>query len=252
MKRKVISKLFGLGILFASVYTCLFGYILSFNTVYAIDKNDLDYHFVSREQYDKEHAPIIDKLEFSSPQTKVINGNSIKVGSIYDNLMNDDGSLYYLNRNMNGVEDGRGVPFLDSRNDLNGRKSIIYAHSSPDGVSGPFNGLQNYHNNYNYFQNNRYITINYNGRTYTYEIFSVYISTADNEDSEGLKYYYKMDYSDEEWQQDLNYYKSHSEYDTGVSVNSSDKIVILQTCSMDPNYFEKYYRYNLLVMGKFI
>ena len=36
------------------------------------------------------------------------------------------------------------------------------------------------------------------------------------------------------------------------SSNSNDKIIILQTCSMDPNYYEKYYRYNLLIMGKLI
>ena len=47
-------------------------------------------------------------------------------------------------------------------------------------------------------------------------------------------------------------YKNNSEYDTGVSVSSNDKILILQTCSMDPNYYEQYYRYNLLIMGKLV
>ena len=61
-----------------------------------------------------------------------------------------------------------------------------------------------------------------------------------------------MDYSDNEWNERINYYKSKSEYDTGVEVNGNDKILILQTCSMDPAYYEKYYRYNLLIMAKLV
>ena len=61
-----------------------------------------------------------------------------------------------------------------------------------------------------------------------------------------------MKYSDKEWAEEIQKYKNNSEYDTGVEVSASDKIVILQTCSMDPNYYEKYYRFNQLVMGKLI
>ena len=61
-----------------------------------------------------------------------------------------------------------------------------------------------------------------------------------------------MSYTDEEWSETLQKYKERSEYDTGVSVQAKDKIIILQTCSMDPNYYARYYRYNLLIMGKLI
>ena len=71
-------------------------------------------------------------------------------------------------------------------------------------------------------------------------------------EDEGLEYFHKMYYSESEWEYTINKYKNNSEYDTGVSVSSNDKILILQTCSMDPNYYKKYYRYNLLVMGKLI
>ena len=250
MKRKMFAKLFKLGIIFSSVYTCLFGFIINANTVYAIDARDSDeFRIVSKEEYlrditDDEHKVFVD-----NPYT--IEGNSIRVGSIYNHLMNDTGDFYYLDRNIDGVYDGLGVPFVDFRNDFTGRKTIIYAHSATNG-NGPFNGLQNYHNNPDYYKDNKYITIEYNGYTYTYEIFSVYVSLADNEESEGLEYYYNMDYTDQEWANTIQSYKNHSEYDTGVSVSGSDKIVILQTCSMDPQYFDKYYRYNLLVMGKLI
>ena len=178
--------------------------------------------------------------------------NSIVIPGVLENsLMSDSGDNFYLNHNINGVYDGRGVPYVDFRNDFTGRKTIIYAHSTLNG-NGPFQALQNYHYNRSYYDSHPYITINYNGNTYTYLIFSVYVSLADSDDSEGLEYFYNMDYSDSEWQDALNRYKSNSEYDTGVSVSSSDKILILQTCSMDPNFYEKYYRYNLLIMGKLV
>ena len=182
---------------------------------------------------------------------KTVTNNYIKVAGVKRNLMKDNGTHYYLNRNIDGVYDGRGVPYVDYRYDFTGRKTIIYAHSIKGG-DGPFQPLQNYHNNYSFYNNNRYITIHYGNNDYTYEIFSVYVSTADNEKSEGLEYYYRNNYTEEEWKNTLEKYKDNSEYNTNVNVSSNDKILILQTCSMDPNYFKKYYRYNLLVIGKLI
>ena len=186
-------------------------------------------------------------------QNSVYTRNSIRINNILNNnLMKDeDGSHFYLNHNIYGVYDGKGVPYIDFRTDFTTRKTIIYSHSTTAG-DGPFQALQNYHNNKEFYDNNRYIEIEYEGNKYTYLIFSVYISTAENEESDGLEYFHRMNYSDASWNERINYYKTKSEYDTGVEVNGSDKIVILQTCSMDPAYYEKYYRYNLLVMGKLV
>ena len=183
----------------------------------------------------------------------LISGNTIRVGGVlYNHLMYDtNADNFYLNHDLNGNYDGRGVPYVDFRNDFTGRKTIVYSHSSTYG-NGPFQALQNYHNNPGFYSGNRYITIQYDGNVYTYEIFSVYVSLADNEESEGLEYFRNMDYSNSEWAETIQRYKNNSEYDTGVSVSASDKIIILQTCSMDPNYYEKYYRYNLLIMGKLV
>ncbi len=181
-----------------------------------------------------------------------VSGNSIRVGGVTKPLMKDnDGSHFYLTHNANGVYDGNGLPYIDFRTDFNTQKTLIYAHSSKSG-NGPFQMLQNYHNNPNFYNNNKYITINYNGNTYNYLIFSVYVSTANSEEDEGLEYFHNIYYNSNDWTNTLNKYKSRSEYDTGVNVNSNDKILILQTCSMDNTYYERYYRYNLLVMGKLV
>ena len=163
----------------------------------------------------------------------------------------DDGSYYYLNHDLYGTYNNIGMPIVDSRTNFKGRKTIIYAHSAKNGRS-PFNYLQNYHNNQGFFNAHRYITITYEGHTYKYEIFSVYVSLADNDYSEGLEYFRNMYYTDAEWDQTVKWYKSNSEYETGVNVSGNDKILIFQTCSMDNNYYGKYYRANLVVMAKLI
>ncbi len=253
MKKGVLLKTLYLSVIFGCLFTCFFGYVISTNTVYAVNKFD-NIKFQNIQQEEVINNTVEQKqieLVNYSYNNDYISGNSIRVASIYNHLMDDDGSYFYLDHNLNGNYDGKGVPFIDFRNDFTGRKTIVYAHSNMSGTA-PFNGLQNYHNNPSYYQNNRYITVNYNGNTYTYEIFSVYVSTATDEYSDGLEYYYRMNYSDSEWNNVIQNYKNHSEYETGVSVDGNDKIIILQTCSMDLNYYEKYYRYNLLVMGKLI
>lgn len=178
--------------------------------------------------------------------------NIIIPGVLSKNLMKDyDGSNFYLNHDINGNYSNIGVPYIDFRTNFYTRKTILYAHSSPSG-NGPFQALQNYHNNPGYFYGHRYITVNFEGNTYRYEIFSVYVSTANSDEDYGLEYFYRMNYGDEEWSNKIQEYKNNSEYDTGVSVSGNDRILILQTCSMDSAYYERYYRYNLLIMAKLV
>jgi len=273
MKKNVIKHVLSLLVVLGVTITSCFGYI---NVDSKVIYNEFPDNKVSNvnieEEEEKEKIEVIEELPIIE-EDKVVNqnivsdnslepvfenvqndvGNYIKIDGILNkNLMKDEsGEHFYLNHNMNGVYDGVGVPYIDFRNDFSGRKTIIYSHSSKSG-NGPFQVLQNYHNNYGFYQNHRYITVQYNGVEYLYEIFSVYVSTADSEQSEGLEYFHRMDYSDSEWEYRVNWYKNNSEYDTGVSVSSNDKILILQTCCMDPIYYEQYYRYNLVVMAKLI
>ncbi len=177
---------------------------------------------------------------------------SISNSNFSKDIIMDDGTYYYLNHDLNGKYNGVGMPIIDSRTNFNTRKTILYAHSAKNGGS-PFNYLQNYNENESFFRAHRYITITYNGQTYQYEIFSVYVSLADDDYSDGLEYFRRMSYTDAEWGEQLEWYKSNSDYDTGVHVADNDKILILQTCSMNNKYYNKgYYRANLVVMAKLI
>lgn len=221
--------------------------------VEVVKKHEVKEEKDTEEENDSQNVVEAQPLSVSAPAVPSVGPNNIQIaGSLQRNLMKDEtGENFYLNHNINGVYDGIGVPYIDHRTDFNTRKTIIYSHSSPNG-NGPFQPLQNYHNNKGYYDGHRYIVINYNGMQYTYEIFSVYVSLADSEESEGLEYFHRIYYDDSEWGERIQWYKNNSEYDTGVSVSANDKILILQTCSMDPNYYQRYYRYNLVIMGKLI
>ena len=182
---------------------------------------------------------------------KEIGSISISGSNFKKDLVSDDGSFYYLDHTLDGKKNYRGVPFIDYRHDFTNRKTIIYSHSAKDG-SAPFNYLQNYNGNKSFFDAHKYIYVNYGGKTYTYLIFSAYVSVANDDYDEGLEYYRVNYYSDSEWATKIQEYKNNSDYETGVEVSANDKILILQTCSMDSRYYKKYYRYNQLVMAKLI
>lgn len=266
--KRVVAQVLKLSIVLLTVVLCVTGYAKNTYALSISVPKEFPNKRVVKQEIEVEkveeqtNEPVIEEVkqieEVSPPQEvtpvveqPIITGNMISIPNILqDHLMKDnDGTHFYLNHNLDGIYDGRGVPYIDYRTDFNTRKTIIYSHSSLDG-NGPFQVLQNYHNNKSFYDNNRFITISYEGNTYQYEIFSVYVSLADSEESEGLEYFHRMTYSDTTWEETIQNYKNHSEYETGVSVSANDKIIILQTCSMDPNYYEQYYRYNLLIMAK--
>ena len=129
---------------------------------------------------EEEKEEALEVVESQVVEEPVVLGNSIQIGNSFNSILmkDEDGSNLYIDHNSNGIYDGRGVPYIDFRTNFDTRKTIIYAHSMTNG-NGPFQVLQNYHYNKGYYDNNRYITVNYGGNSYTYEIFSVYVSVAE-------------------------------------------------------------------------
>ena len=137
------------------------------------------------------------------------------------------------------------MPFLDYRDSLEITKVLrIYGHNS-NTIYTEFNFLENYYEE-EYFKKNKYFYLETEDELRKYEIFSAYVETKDWS-------YYQVNFNNPEiYKEELKKYKDKSWYDTKVDVNAEDDILILQTCSMDPAYYEKYYRYNLLIMAKLV
>ena len=193
------------------------------------------------------------------------NLGKISIDSVFSkDIIMDDGTYYYLNHDLNGKYNGVGMPIIDSRTNFQTtRKVILYGHSSnARNGSSPFDYFHHYYtygnnNGKAFYQKHPYITIQYEGHTYKYQIFSVYVSTASPEEkelSQGLEYFRVMNYAEAKWDEIIKWYKSNSQYETGVNVSNEDRILIIQTCATYKEYSNKniYYRANLLVMAKLV
>ena len=201
-----------------------------------------------------ELSPKKEKIDYKDKSVRIElihnPNNYIEIEGVLKNrIMDDDGTYFYLDHNLEGREDQTGMTIIDFRTNFETRKTLLYAHSTLAG-NGPFQALQNYPNNKEFYDKHKYIKVNYNDKEYNYEIFSVYVSLAEDRNSSELEYFYNIEYLDVEWERTIREYKNRSQYDTGVEVNKDDKILILQTCSMDPEHYEKYYRYNILIFAK--
>ncbi len=133
-------------------------------------------------------------------------------------------NMFYLTHSFAQKQSAHGSIFMDYRN--GGQKEdshiLIYGHNMRDGSM--FGNLTDYKNE-SYFRDHPTITLNLRGETAVWQIFSVSIA---NDDA------LPVDFSDQtEFEGFLTYLKADSLYETGVTVDTSDQILTLSTCSRD-------------------
>lgn len=177
----------------------------------------------AREYYDNDN--IVGRIE--------IEGTSIN-----EYIFQSEDNSYYLNHNRDNKEDIKGEIFLDYRVSLSDRIILIYGHNSTF-MKTPFKELEKYENK-DFFKKYSDINIYTNDIKVTYRIFSVYVEDEDYS-------YMNINYEDDEYLEHINYLKDNSWYNSDVSLNGNDRIVILQTCSFNKKYGKNKY---LLVIGK--
>ena len=140
---------------------------------------------------------------------------------------------YYYRRLPNKSHSIIGSTYLDYRTKLNqGRVLIIYGHNSSK-YNMPFKILENYYNK-DYYDEHKYIEIVTVSGIKTYEVFSVYVETSD------FSYYTDIEFeNNDDFLKHIKKLKEKSFYDTDVSLNKDDNILILQACSTHKKY-QKY------------
>ena len=142
----------------------------------------------------------------------------------YPVVQSNDNS-YYLDRDFNKNYLAAGSIFMDCRNDFGVDKSVvIYGHYMKNKTM--FGELVNFKKEKFFNQNNK-IKIEHEDKTYTYEVFSVYVQDASKD---FLKFYFD---SYDEYEDYLNYIKSKSLFKSNVDVSTDDSIISLYTCSYE-------------------
>jgi len=133
---------------------------------------------------------------------------------------------YYLYRMINGDWNGKGTLFIDYRCEkpFNEFNTIIYGHRMRDGSM--FHSLI-YYRKTSYFNKHKKLVLTTPDAVYDVYVFGVVTIPASSDK-------YKYSFSGESDKQAyLDWIKSKSEIDTGVSVTTDDKIVMLSTCTYE-------------------
>lgn len=140
-------------------------------------------------------------------------------------VMQTTDNEFYMNHNNKKEEFIGGSLFVDYRVNLNStRKIIIYGHSSST-VDIPFTKLLGYKKQ-DFFLKHQDIELNYKDKKEIYQVFTVMLLKEDY-------FYTRLEFTDEPFIKHLEELKEKSIYDTGINIDKTNKLLILQTCSQD-------------------
>ncbi|MGI6536892.1 MAG: class B sortase [Caldicoprobacterales bacterium] len=133
---------------------------------------------------------------------------------------------YYLRRDIYGERARAGTIFMDYRckADCSGKHTILYGHHMRNGTM--FKDLMKYKNK-EFFQNNTLIRFDTLYDEITWEVFSVYITSA------SFNYIQTSFASDEEYIAFLNTIKEKSMFESSVELSEDDQILTLSTCTYE-------------------
>lgn len=142
-----------------------------------------------------------------------------------EKVMQTTDNEFYMNHNDQKENFIGGSLFVDYRINLaNTRKIIIYGHSSST-VDIPFTKLLGYKKQ-SFLISHPNIELTYKDKKEIYQIFTIMLLKEDY-------FYTRLALDDEKFIKHLEELKKKSIYDTGINIENTNKILILQTCSQD-------------------
>ncbi|MGV3073723.1 class B sortase [Clostridium baratii] len=132
---------------------------------------------------------------------------------------------FYLNHDFNKKESSSGAIFMDYKNNIDKDKNIIiYGHNMKN--KSMFQNLMKFKDE-EFWKENNEIILTIDGKRYEYEIFSSYISNAEDID---LKTNFE---NDDEYLKYIDDIKKKSIFHRDMDIKSNDRIVTLSTCSYE-------------------
>ena len=138
----------------------------------------------------------------------------------------------YLHKDMNGVETDNGLPFIDTRCNLDPDSDniIIYGHNMKDGSM--FSSIISYQDK-SYFEEHPVVRFDTPDEVREYEVMSVFYDRVYYTDEmDVFKFYDFIDAVDEaDYYNAIEQYLKKSVYDTGVKAQYGDKLITLVTCA---------------------
>ncbi|MBE7057272.1 MAG: sortase [Ruminococcaceae bacterium] len=136
----------------------------------------------------------------------------------------------YLRKNFQGAYSGDGLPFLDKDCSMNPESDnlIFYGHNRSNG--NIFKTIMNYKDE-SFWKKHPVIKVKTLYEEREYEVLAAFYDRVYYKSENCFKFYQFIDATEESFKEAMDYYKTHSEYDTGVEAEFGDKLISLVTCS---------------------
>lgn len=148
----------------------------------------------------------------------------------YPVMQTPDEPNYYLHRSFEKAEASAGCPYLQENCDINEPSDnlIIYGHNMKSGTM--FGDLDLYERQ-KFWEKHQTFTFDTLTERRTYEVLSVFTTTASVGDESAFYYHHFVNAADEaEFDAFVDQCKRLSLYDTGVTASYGDKLITLSTC----------------------
>lgn len=166
----------------------------------------------------------IKELKNSYNNNDIIGIISIKGGDLNTPVVQTKDNQYYLKYSLTKKRSIIGAVFMDYRVNSNSKQINIYGHNSTK-YKPPFQKLEKYLEK-SYYKNHNILELKVNNEKKLYEIFSIVIA-----DKVGTEEHMNIKYkTDKEYYNHFKRLKNRSLYDTGVNIEESDNVLVLQTC----------------------
>lgn len=193
------------------------------------------------DRFEQKEYTKVKELQEENNNKDIVGYLTIPGTNISEPVLQSDDNEFYLSHGINKKKNIVGSVYLDYRVKINeGKKNLIYSHNSSS-LTVPFKELEKYYDE-DFYKEHQFIFLEDTNSKQRYQIFSVFVETKDWS-------YMKVDFSNEDFLSHIKTLKEKSWYDTGVTVEESDEVLILQTCSHHKKY-TKYKNKYLLVIAK--
>lgn len=193
------------------------------------------------DRFEQKEYTKVKELQEENNNKDIVGYLNIPGTNISEPVLQSDDNEFYLSHGINKKKNIVGSVYLDYRVKINeGKKNLIYSHNSSS-LTVPFKELEKYYDE-DFYKEHQFIFLEDTNSKQRYQIFSVFVETKDWS-------YMKVDFSNEDFLSHIKTLKEKSWYDTGVTVEESDEVLILQTCSHHKKY-TKYKNKYLLVIAK--
>lgn len=166
----------------------------------------------------------IKELKNSYNNNDIIGIISIKGGDLNTPVVQTKDNQYYLKYSLTKKRSIIGAVFMDYRVNSNSKQINIYGHNSTK-YKPPFQKLEKYLEK-SYYKDHNILELKVNNEKKLYEIFSIVIA-----DKVGTEEHMNIKYkTDKEYYNHFKRLKNRSLYNTGVNIEESDNVLVLQTC----------------------